>query len=100
LVAEVVVHRRDVGVRRRDDLADGDLLEAVVREEMACGLDQPLARVALLDDGDLRRHSVRRKRRVASVMATAEKIVRYVMSQRIALIPVFFSSRHLNACTA
>ena len=108
LVAEVIVHRGDVGVRGPADLAHRHLLEAAIGEQTLAGLQQPIARriVGAVDAAPPRRvpsvgfHSVRLKSIVAAVIATTEKISRNIRSPAIAAKPVFLSSRLLNACTA
>src|SRR5262245_22165952 len=93
LVAEVVVHGRDVGVRRPADLPHGHALEPALGEQALGRFHQTIARFAI------RVHSVRLKSSVAAVMATTEKTRRKPRSYAIASNPVFLSSRFLNAWT-
>src|SRR5579862_1316625 len=98
LVAEVVVHGRDVGAGFAADRANRHFLEAV-RCELSNGDVEhapvsPAVRVAASPT-----HSVLLNMRVASVIAMTENTSRYARSNPIASKPVFFSSRHLKACT-
>src|SRR5262249_41077095 len=93
-VAEVIVDRRDVHARGAADFTDGHLLEPAAGKQAGCHADH-----ALPGDPIAPLHSVRRKRSVAAVIATTEKVSRNRRSKEIAVKPVFFSSSDLNACT-
>ena len=75
LVAEVIVHGRDVGASRPGDVADGDVLEPTRREQLLGRMEQPRARLAIAAGGagsSAFLHSVRLKSAVAAVIATTE----------------------------
>src|SRR5262249_7246338 len=102
LVAEVVVHRSDVGVRLMTDVAHRDVAVAAIREQPLGDVAQALARLEVDSRAHLRAcaHSVRLNSSVAALIATAANSSRNVRSPVMATNPVFLSSRLLNACTA
>src|SRR6185437_7328655 len=93
LVAEVVVHRRHVRVRRAADVPHRHPPEPFAAKEAGCRLDQPFPRGVL-------GHNSRLKRRVASVMVTVAKMTRNARSPAMAPKPTSLSAIALRACTA
>src|SRR5690349_22025280 len=111
LVAEVIVHEREVHARGATDVAHRHVVERALRKELLAGVKEaPARRFHVAREASLRAttrrrssrsipHNSRLKSRVAATMVTTEKPTRYVRSAPIAPKPVSLSRMLLSACT-